>query len=106
MSGVLKIDIQESAEELKTLVAQQSNVVERSKLQILWWLKLKLATQVNELAQLSGYHRITIAGWLLRYRGRIRYWCEDETRVGLLSRGQPHRTTVARTQAHLSVDSL
>ncbi|HIK14973.1 MAG TPA: helix-turn-helix domain-containing protein [Leptolyngbyaceae cyanobacterium M33_DOE_097] len=68
MSGVLKTEIQESVEELKTLLNRQTNAVERSKLQILWWLKQKQVTQVNELAQLSGYHRITVSRWLSRYR--------------------------------------
>ncbi|MBE9190993.1 helix-turn-helix domain-containing protein [Gloeocapsopsis crepidinum LEGE 06123] len=68
MTGVLKLDIQESAEELKALLSQQSSAVERSKVQILWWLKQEQVRQVNELAQLSGYHRITISRWLSRYR--------------------------------------
>lgn len=68
MSGVLKLDIQESAAELKALLSRQSNAVERSKLQILWWLKQGQVSHVNELAQLSGYHRITVSRWLSRYR--------------------------------------
>jgi len=68
MSGVLKLDIQESVEELKALLNRQSHAVERSKLQILWWLKQEQVRQVNELAQLSGYHRITVSRWLSRYR--------------------------------------
>lgn len=68
MPGVLKLNIQESADELKVLLNQQTNAVERSKLQILWWLKLEKVAQVNELSQLSGYHRITISRWLSRYR--------------------------------------
>lgn len=68
MSGVLKIEIQESAEELKVLLSEQSNAVERSKLQILWWLKQEQVSQVNGLAQLSGHHRITLSRWLWRDR--------------------------------------
>lgn len=68
MTGVLKLDIQESAEDLKALLSEQSGAVERSKVQILWWLKQEQVSQVNELAQLSGYHRITISRWLSRYR--------------------------------------
>jgi len=48
--------------------------------QILWWLQSGQATQVNELACLSGYHRTTVSGWLSQYRqGGL---------AQLLSRGQ------------------
>lgn len=83
MSGVLKINIQESTEELKLLLNQQSSAVERSKLQILWWLKQEQVSQVNELAQLSGYHRITISRWLSRYRqGGLEALLERKPRTG------------------------
>lgn len=83
MSGVLKINIQASAEELKVLLNQQSSAVERSKLQILWWLKQEQVSQVNELAQLSGYHRITISRWLSRYRqGGLEALLERKPRPG------------------------
>lgn len=74
MSGVLKLNIQESADELKALLTQQTHVVKRSKLQILWWLKLEKVTQEH----LSTAMR-------QQYQGRIRYWCENGTRVGLFS---------------------
>jgi transposase len=68
MSGVLRIDIQESAATLKTLLDQQSSAVQRSKIQVLWWIKTGQANQVNQLAQLSGYHRTTVSTWLSKYR--------------------------------------
>ena len=41
MSGVVKIEIQETAEELKALMAQQKDAVCHEKLQALYWLKTK-----------------------------------------------------------------
>lgn len=68
MSGVLRIEIKESAEELKALMDSQSKAVLRSKVQMLWWLKSGQALQVNQLAELSGYHRTTLSRWLSQYR--------------------------------------
>jgi hypothetical protein len=41
MSGIVKIEIQETAEELKALLAQQKDAVCHEKLQALYWLKPK-----------------------------------------------------------------
>lgn len=68
MSGVLKITIEESAETLKTLLDKQRDAVSRSKVQVLWWLKIGEVTSVNKLAQVSGYHRTTVSRWLSQYR--------------------------------------
>lgn len=68
MSGVLNIEIQESAAALKALMDEQSDASLRSKVQILWWLKTGQASQVRQLAQLSGYHRGSISRWLSQYR--------------------------------------
>lgn len=68
MSGILKIDITESAEELKAVLNQQHRATQRSQVQVLWWLKTGRATSVEQLAEISGYHRTTISRWLSRYR--------------------------------------
>ncbi|MGG6298230.1 helix-turn-helix domain-containing protein [Leptolyngbya sp. AN02str] len=68
MSGVLKIDITESAEALKAVLNQQHRASERSQVQVLWWLKTGQATSVEQLAEMSGYHRTTISRWLSQYR--------------------------------------
>ncbi|PSO68147.1 MAG: hypothetical protein BRC38_02000, partial [Cyanobacteria bacterium QH_6_48_35] len=53
----------------------------------LWCLKTGQATQVNQLAELSGYHRTTISTWLSQYR-------QGETRCLLLEvRPKPGRPT-------------
>ena len=68
MSGVLKLEIVEFAESLKQLMNQASHRNQKDKLQVLWWYKSSQANSVNELAQLSGRHRVTISKWLSRYR--------------------------------------
>lgn len=68
MAGVLKIAIGESAETLKALLDEQRDAVSRSKVQVLWWLKTGRLTSVNQLAQISGYHRTTVSRWLCEYR--------------------------------------
>lgn len=68
MPSVLKIDIQESATDLKALMDEQRDALNRTKVQILWWLKTEQATQVAQLAQMSGYHRGSISRWLSQYR--------------------------------------
>jgi hypothetical protein len=45
MSGVVKIEIQETAEELKALLAQQKDAVCHEKLQALYWLKVVAQNQ-------------------------------------------------------------
>ncbi|MBW4655765.1 MAG: helix-turn-helix domain-containing protein [Kaiparowitsia implicata GSE-PSE-MK54-09C] len=68
MSGVLKIDISETTEELKAVLAQQQRASQRSKVQVLWWLKTRQAAGIDPLAERSGYHRTTVSRWLSNYR--------------------------------------
>jgi transposase len=68
MSGVLKLEIHESGDDLKRLMQQQSEPVARSKVQVLWWLKSGQVTSVDEASELSGYHRVTVSRWLQEYR--------------------------------------
>lgn len=68
MSGVLKLEIAESARTLKQLMHQNCHPQQQAKLQALWWLQSGQANSVNQLAQLSGRHRTTISDWLSRYR--------------------------------------
>lgn len=68
MSGILKIDIHESVDTLYQQLQVTSHAIQRSKLQILWWLKTEKVTTVGELSEWSGYHRNTISRWLSLYR--------------------------------------
>ena len=62
------LHIAESAEDLKARLDQQSSAIQRSKLQILWWLKTQQATTVKQAVRWSGYHPSTVSRWLKRYR--------------------------------------
>jgi transposase len=68
MSGRLKIEIQESAAELKALMERQQKASQRRKVQVLWWLKTGQSQTVNQLAEMGGQHRTTVSRWLSRYR--------------------------------------
>ena len=68
MSGILKIEILESADSLYQKLQHSSHAIQRSKLQILWWLKTEKVNSVGELSAWSGYHRNTISKWLSCYR--------------------------------------
>ena len=54
MSGVIKIHIRESAEQLKALLPQQNTAKTQQRVQILYWLKTQQATTYHELAALEG----------------------------------------------------
>lgn len=68
MSGVLNIEVSETADELQALMKQQQRASQRSKVQVLWWLKTGQASGIKQLAQMSGYHRTTVSRWLSQYR--------------------------------------
>ena len=83
MTGALKIKIAESAKLLKQVLQQQQDAVQRSKVQVLWWLKTGQANQVNQLAELSGYHRTTVSRWLSQYRqGGLKALLEVQPKSG------------------------
>lgn len=68
MSGVAKIELKETAAELKTLLCQEKNAVRHEKLQVLYWLKTKTVDSVLSAAVRLGKHRTTIQRWLSSYR--------------------------------------
>ena len=50
MSGVVRIEIRETPEELKTLMGQEKDVLRYEKLQVLYWLKTKTVDSVLSAA--------------------------------------------------------
>jgi transposase len=68
MSGVVKIDITESQEVLKTLLAEQKTAFAKERVQALYLLKTKQVETVQHLAVILGRNRVTVQRWLRSYR--------------------------------------
>jgi len=68
MAGVYKVEIKESAEELKQLLGAQRTAVGKERVQLLYLLKTAQAPTIQAAAQLLGRHRTTLQEWLSRYR--------------------------------------
>jgi len=64
MSGRPKIEITESAEELKSLLKKQKTALNYAKLQALYLLKIQAVETVRYLAVLMGRGESTIHKWL------------------------------------------
>lgn len=68
MPRTADLQITQSADELKACMAQQRTATQRSKLQVLWWLRTGQAQTIQQAVDWSGYHRSTVSRWLKQYR--------------------------------------
>jgi len=68
MTGVVKIDITESAEDLKTLLREQKTAMGKERVQALYLLKTTQVETVQHLAVVLGRNRVTLQRWLSQYR--------------------------------------
>ncbi|HIK10945.1 MAG TPA: IS630 family transposase [Oscillatoriaceae cyanobacterium M33_DOE_052] len=68
MSGVAKINIVESAAELKSLLNEQKTGTGKERVQALYLLKTNQVSSVKHLALVLGRSRITVQRWLRLYR--------------------------------------
>ena len=68
MAGVYKLEIEESEAELKQLLGAQRTATGKERVQLLYLVKTGQAKTVQTAAQLLGRHRVTVQGWLSRYR--------------------------------------
>jgi transposase len=68
MSGVVKIEIRETEEELKVLLGREKDAHRHEKLQVLYWLKTTTVDSVLSAGVRLGKHRTTIQRWLSSYR--------------------------------------
>ena len=66
MSGVSKIEIKESEEELKKRWREQKTVSGQERIQVLYLLKT--ARTVKESAEIIGRNRVTVQKWLRKYK--------------------------------------
>jgi transposase len=68
MSGVSQINIVESAQSLKALLAQQKTASGKERVQALYLLKTRQVETVQGLAVCLGRDRVTVQRWLRQYR--------------------------------------
>lgn len=68
MTGVLKLNISESIEELEQLLAQQTTVMGRERIQALYLLKAGKVRTMTGVAEALGRDISTIFRWFQRYR--------------------------------------
>lgn len=80
MAGIIKIEINESPEELLEQLKNSDNQELKERIQALYWLKTKQVESTGAIASLTGKHRTTVSRWLSKYRkGGLK---------GLLSQGK------------------
>jgi len=70
MSRSLRIEIAESAEELREMMNHQARAKFRERLQILYWIKIEFFRSLQELADHLGRSKPVIVKWLKTYRTR------------------------------------
>lgn len=70
MSGVCRIEIKESAEEIKQILRVQKVAIIKEKVQLLYWLKTGYTPTVTVAAKLLGRNRSTVQEWLKKYRSQ------------------------------------
>lgn len=68
MAGVLKLDIQESVEELKLLLGKQATPTGKERVQALYLLKIGKVKTITGLAEILGRDISTIFRWFQRYK--------------------------------------
>ena len=68
MSGIVKIEITESAETLKKLLTNANTPQEKERIQTIYWLKTKTVETVKQIAIMLGRNRVTVQKWLRQYR--------------------------------------
>ena len=90
MSGVVKIEISESADTLKLLLQKAKTPQEKERLQTLYWLKTKTITTVTQIARMLGRNRVTVQKWLYKYRtGGLNVFLEQKQNLGGRPRSIP-----------------
>jgi transposase len=68
MSGVSQIETVESSATLRDLMQQQTTIEAKERVQCLYWLKSHQVSNITAVAELLGRHRVTVQGWLGKYR--------------------------------------
>ena len=83
MSGVVKIEITESAETLKQLLQNASTPQEKERIQTIYWLKTHTVETVKQISIMLGRNRVTVQKWLRKYReGGLNLLLEPKKNLG------------------------
>ena len=83
MSGVVKIEIIESAETLRELLKNAKTPQEKERIQTIYWLKTKTVETVKQIAIMLGRNRVTVQKWLRKYRtGGLNLLLEPKKNLG------------------------
>lgn len=83
MAGVFKLEITETAEQLKTRLRKQKTVETKERVQALYLLKLGQVNTIKQLAVVIGRDRTTLQRWLRQYRqGGISRLLQSQVRLG------------------------
>lgn len=67
MSGVTKVKIEESAEELRELLRKQKTALGKERIQSLYLLKIGQVKTIKDLAMVLGRGSATVQRWLKTY---------------------------------------
>ncbi|NEO86566.1 MAG: helix-turn-helix domain-containing protein, partial [Spirulina sp. SIO3F2] len=83
MTGVYRLEIKESVEELKGLLRRQKTGAEKERIQWLYLLKSEQAQTMEQVAQMLGRHRVTVQKWAKKYReGGLEGLLKQKPRTG------------------------
>jgi len=68
MAASSKVEITETQEELKQILAHQKTASGKERVQLLYLLKTGLAASITEAAIIIGRHRVTAQNWIQQYQ--------------------------------------
>jgi transposase len=68
MSGVYQLEIKETPEELKKLLAIQKTASSKERVQLLYLLKTGHGQTISQTANLMGRNRVTLHKWIRQYK--------------------------------------
>jgi len=68
MSGVYQLEIKETPEELKELLASQKTATAKERVQLLYLLKTGHGQTISQTAEILGRNRVTLHKWIRQYK--------------------------------------
>ncbi|WP_026732837.1 helix-turn-helix domain-containing protein [Fischerella sp. PCC 9605] len=68
MSGVYQLEIKQSVEELKELLAIQKTATCKERVQLLYLLKTGHGQTISQTAEIIGRNRVTLHKWIRQYK--------------------------------------